>query len=109
MFKNTVKTFTLLAGLAGAFVLVGLMKLILHMAAGVVLATAGLLTCCVGFLLMAIPYLGAVFKLPILAALRYYDLCWLGQLAPDLALLPALTPPPEVRSAGSTPDSDPTP
>ena len=87
----------------GHFVLVGLMKMVLHMASGVVLTALGLVTCCIGFGIMAIPYLGTVFTLPVVMALRYYDLCWLGQLAPDLRL-PALVSP-----AAPKPDSDPTP
>jgi len=87
----------------GHFVLVGLMKMILHMASAVVLTALGLVTCCVGFGIMAIPYLGTVLTLPVVMALRYYDLCWLGQFAPDLRL-PALVSP-----AAPIPDSGPTP
>ena len=87
----------------GHFVLVGLMKLVLHMASAVVLTGLGLVTCCVGFAVMAIPYLGTVFTLPVVMALRYYDLCWLGQFAPDLSL-PAIVSP-----AAPTPDNGPTP
>ena len=77
--------------------------MMLHMASGVVLTALGLVTCCIGFGIMAIPYLGTVFTLPVVMALRYYDLCWLGQIAPDLCL-PALVSP-----AAPTPGSDPTP
>ncbi len=89
----------------GHFVLVGLMKLVLTVIAGVLLTTLGLLTCCVGLVLMALPYVGAVFKLPVFTALRYFDLCWLGQFDPDLALPVTATVSPDA----PTPDSGPTP
>ncbi|MBD3221886.1 hypothetical protein GF314_11655 [bacterium] len=89
----------------GHFVLVGIAKLVLRLAGGALVLAVGLATCCVGFLLVSLPYIGAVLQLPIYVALRYYDLCWLGQLDPDLG-----PPDPARLTAGeSTPDSDPSP
>lgn len=49
----------------GHFLLYGVFWLVLHIVALVVIITAGLLTCCVGILLFAIPYIGSVVTLPI--------------------------------------------
>ncbi len=49
----------------GHFLLYGLFWFALHIVAIVVIITAGLLTCCVGFLLFAIPYISSVVTLPI--------------------------------------------
>jgi len=101
----------------GHFVAVGLMKFVLEIVTGFVVVIAGLLTCCVGFVVMAIPYIGTVLILPTYAALRYYDLEWIGQFADDLRL-PAMTdemneppmiPGPPREPESPTPDSDPTP
>jgi len=106
----------------GHFVLVGIMKLVLHLVSALAVIMVALLTCCVGFLLLIIPYINAVVMLPVYAALRYYDLHWLGQFDPDLGGpanddgdAPQETPPPQlyygdpVSEDESTPDSDPTP
>ena len=45
---------------------------------------AGLATCCVGFLVMAIPYMGTVIMLPYFIFLRYIGIEYLLQIAPDL-------------------------
>jgi hypothetical protein len=89
----------------GHFVLVGVVKLILRLIGGAIVIVLGLVTCCVGFLIASLPYIGAVVQLPIYAALRYFDLCWFGQFDPNLAL-PARA---GVSSDGSTPGSGPTP
>lgn len=108
----------------GHFVLVGLMKLVLHIVSGIVVLMLGLLTCCVGLVLLVIPYIGTVVMLPVYAGLRYFDLYWLGQISPDLGGpasndggAPMVTPPPQLPPGATatpnadapTPDSDPTP
>lgn len=47
------------------FILYGLFLLILYIFAVIVVITAGLLTCCIGILLLIIPYIGSVVTLPI--------------------------------------------
>jgi hypothetical protein len=49
----------------GYFILYGLFLLVLHIFAVIVVITAGLLTCCIGILLLIIPYIGSVVLLPI--------------------------------------------
>ena len=67
------------------FVVYGLLHLGLNLAAAAVIVSAGLLTCCVGLLLLAVPYVGTVLTLPLPVFLRYLDLEWLGQFGPGLA------------------------
>jgi hypothetical protein len=52
------------------FLLYGLFVLVLWMAVGVVIATVGLMSCCVGFLLLVIPYVGSVILLPVSVPFR---------------------------------------
>ncbi len=49
----------------GYFTLYGLFLLVLYIFTAIVVITAGLLTCCIGFLLLIIPYIGSVVTLPI--------------------------------------------
>jgi hypothetical protein len=76
------------------FLLVGIMKLGLRIVAGLAVALVGVLTCCIGWVVLSLPYVGTVLQLPIYVALRYFDLCWLGQFAGDLGPERAITPPP---------------
>lgn len=60
----------------------------------------GFLTCCIGFLLLAIPYLGDVLLLPISYTMRAFSVEFLEQFGPDYKIFP----PGEVqRSAGDLP------
>jgi hypothetical protein len=53
---------------------------------GVVLV--GLLTCCVGFLVLVIPYLSSVVLLPVSYAMRAFSVEFLEQFGPDYLILP---------------------
>ncbi len=53
-----------------------------HAALG--LGVFGFATCCLGFLLLAIPYVGTVLLLPLLVAYRYLSLEFLAQFDPSL-------------------------
>jgi hypothetical protein len=81
------------------FVLVGLFYLAIMLLVGVVIAAFGLATCCVGFILLGLPYLGAVVLLPVTTTLRLFDLNWLAQFGADFDAretnaLPVEAPPP---------------
>jgi hypothetical protein len=71
----------------GHFVLYGLLQLAIAVAAAALILTAGLMTCCVGLLLLAIPYVGTVLTLPLPVFVRYLDLEWLGQFGTEFAVL----------------------
>jgi len=60
---------------------------------------AGLLTCCIGWLLLAIPYIGTVVTLPVWYTFRAFSLEFLAQFGPDYDLFP----PPTEASSEETP------
>ncbi len=65
------------------FVLFGLFSLVLTIAIGLATATLVLATCCLAGCLLAIPYIGTVALLPVLAFRRCYSLYYLAQFGPD--------------------------
>jgi hypothetical protein len=58
------------------------------------LVVLGLVTCCVGFLLMIIPYLGTVFLLPVAVFFRYLGPEFIRQYGPEFDILIEREPPP---------------
>jgi hypothetical protein len=48
----------------------------------------GLLTCCLGFILLIIPYIGSVITLPISYTFRAFSLEFLEQFGPEFKLFP---------------------
>lgn len=60
---------------------------VLSMAVGMVITAFGFATCCFGFLLVALPYVGAVVLLPVAVCGRYYSLEFLRQFGADLDLV----------------------
>lgn len=78
----------------GSFLLYGLFLLGLAVALGVGVVVAGLLTCCVGLLLVALPYVGTVILLPFLVTYRAFSLEFLAQFDAGFAILPEQQPPP---------------
>jgi hypothetical protein len=56
---------------------------------------AGLITCCIGWLVLVIPYIGTVVTLPIWYTFRAFSLEFLAQFGPEYRLFPA----PEERAA----------
>ena len=67
----------------GKFVLYFLWKFLLSIAALVGIFALGFGTCCIGFLLMAIPYIGAVLLLPMSVFFRFLGPEFLRQFGPD--------------------------
>lgn len=84
----------------GSFIAFGLLHLGVSLAGGIFFFAAGVLTCCVGLVLMAIPFIGTVLTLPLPALLRYLDLEFLGQLGPDWRRLEPLPPTPPAGGSG---------
>ena len=68
----------------GSFLVYGLFVLLLFVMAAAGLVVVGLATCCIGFLLVALPYVGTVVLLPLLVAYRYLSLEFLAQIDPTL-------------------------
>jgi len=65
----------------------------------VVVIFAGLVTCCIGWLLLVIPYIGTVVTLPFWYTLRAFSLEFLGQFGPEYVMSPAASVQPEAPPA----------
>jgi MFS family permease len=70
------------------FILYGLLVFVLGILAVIFIAAAGLLTCCVGLLLLIIPYVGTVITLPIWYTFRAFSLEFLAQFGSEYELFP---------------------
>jgi hypothetical protein len=74
------------------FLAYGIFFLVLNLLVVSFMVLVGLFTCCVGFVLLALPYVGTVFTLPIWVTFRAFSVEYLGQFDPELALFPAMPP-----------------
>jgi len=63
------------------------MKLLLGFAAGILLFLGGILTCCIGCILMILPFIGSVVTLPVTVFFRTYSLYFLKQFGSDWELM----------------------
>jgi hypothetical protein len=95
MYKNEVpatRGWTLFLALFGRhplhFIAYGLVVFALLIAFVFVVIVAGLVTCCIGWFLLVIPYIGTVVTLPFWYALRAFSLEFLAQFGPDYTLSP---------------------
>ncbi len=70
----------------GWFLLSGLFVFLLFLIAGVLIITTGLMTCCLGFMLLVVPYIGTVVLLPLIVTYRAFTVEFLAQLEPELRL-----------------------
>jgi len=71
-----------------SFILYGLLVLVLRFFVIITVVLAGLSTCCLGFVLLAIPYIGSVVTLPISYTFRAFSLEFLEQFGPDYTIFP---------------------
>lgn len=83
----------LLSANVGGFVLYVLFQIVLGLAIGVIVLLVVLVTCCCAGCVMALPYLGTVFLLPILTFKRAYSLHYLAQYGPEYDVFPLPTTP----------------
>ena len=60
------------------------------------IVVVGFLTCCVGFVLLAIPYLGEVILLPLSYTMRAFSLEFLEQFGPEYKIFPVVSAEPPV-------------
>jgi hypothetical protein len=81
------------------FILYGLLIFVLYVLFVVVVIFAGLMTCCIGWLLLVIPYIGTVVTLPFWYTLRAFSLEFLGQFGPEYVMSPAPQVEPEAAPA----------
>jgi hypothetical protein len=73
----------LLSANIGRFVLYFLFQIVISIVLLVAIVVVVIATCCVAGCLMALPYVGTVLLLPVLAFTRSYSLFYLAQFGPD--------------------------
>jgi hypothetical protein len=73
---------------AGGFIVYGLMVLLLAITAGIAILGVVVITCCLAGCIMAIPYVGTVFLLPVPVFFRLYSLEYLEQYGPEFTMQP---------------------
>ena len=66
-----------------SFLLFGVLRLVLFLGIGAMLLVFGLFTCCLGFILLALPYINSVVTLPISFTLRAFSLDFLAQFGDE--------------------------
>jgi len=74
------------------FLLYGLMIFVLTIAVIILVIFFGLFTCCLGFLLLIIPYIGSVVTLPIVYTFRALGLEFLAQFGDEYVIFEDLKP-----------------
>lgn len=80
------KFFTVFRRRPGYFILYGLFLFVLKILVIVILLVACVLTCCIGFLLLLIPYINAVLLLPVSFTFRAFSIEFLGQFGDEFNL-----------------------
>ena len=85
--------------------LYGLFVLLLSVIVGAAVAAAGLATCCVGFLFLALPYVGQVILLPVYVTFRGLGPEFLAQFGPDYDVFAVAVP----QGGGAVPPTPPAP
>ncbi|MFO7654292.1 MAG: hypothetical protein R6X25_10785 [Candidatus Krumholzibacteriia bacterium] len=88
---------------ATPFLMVGLLYVGLWLVIGAAVMALGLFTCCLGWGLLALPYVGSVIMLPVTATLRFFDLEFLAQFGPEADLLARFPAPAGGGSTGDEP------
>lgn len=73
----------------GHFILYGFFIMGLYILVGIGVVIIGLMTCCCGFILLAIPYIGSVLILPISVTFRSLSLEYLEQFGDEYRIFPA--------------------
>lgn len=71
--------------------LYGLLIFVLGILFVIAVVIAGVMTCCIGFFLLILPYVGTVVTLPIWYTYRAFSLEFLAQFGPDYSLFPEET------------------
>ncbi len=72
----------------GYFLLYGLFVLFLFICVVILVVLFGILTCCVGFILLMLPYIGSVITLPISYTFRAFSVEYLEQFGPEYKFFP---------------------
>lgn len=72
----------------GHFLLYGLFLFVLYLGLGIGIVIGGVLTCCMGFVLLIIPYVGSVLLLPFSYTFRAYSVEFLTQFGTEFEIFP---------------------
>jgi hypothetical protein len=70
------------------FVLYGLVKFTLYLIVIFFIVIIGFMTCCIGFLILLIPYISSVILLPVSVTFRAFSLEFLEQFGPEYKIFP---------------------
>jgi hypothetical protein len=73
---------------AGHFIMYGFFLIGLYILLIIGVVIGGLLTCCCGFLILAIPYIGSVLMLPVSVTFRAFSLEFLEQFGDEYKIFP---------------------
>ena len=84
------KFLTLLSRHFGYFLVYGLFIFLLTIIVIILIITAGLMTCCIGFIFIIIPYISSVVLLPVSVTFRSLSLEFLEQFGPDYKIFPEI-------------------
>ncbi|UCE17637.1 MAG: hypothetical protein JSV84_12235 [Gemmatimonadota bacterium] len=70
------------------FLLYGILVLFFYVSVIICVILAGLMTCCIGFIFLIIPYINSVITLPISYTFRAFSLEFLEQFGPEFSIFP---------------------
>lgn len=73
---------------SGYFLVYGLLLFLLHGVVIIMVILIGIFTCCIGFILLIIPYISSVILLPISYTFRAFSLEFLEQFGPEYKIFP---------------------
>lgn len=86
--RGWIKFLSLLGKHIGSFIVYGLFIFILGICVAIGVIFLALITCCIGLLLIAIPFIGAVILLPVSYTFRAFSIEFLAQFGNDYNVLP---------------------
>ena len=97
MYKNNIgaveawkRFMPLLRGHMLHFIFYGLIIFLISILIFICIAVIGLFTCCIGFILLSIPYIGSVITLPVTYTFRALSVEFLEQFGPEYEIFPRL-------------------
>ncbi len=71
----------------GAFLVYDLFVILLAIVIGICVVAVGLMTCCIGWIILIFPYIGTVILLPVWTTYRLLGPMFLEQLSPDFTIV----------------------
>jgi hypothetical protein len=85
---------------AGSFFIFGLFAFALTVLVGCAIVAFGMATCCIGFFLLGLPYIGSVLLLPVELTARALGPEFLAQFGPGFAMMVEHVPPQDPKARG---------